>query len=92
MFENCLYKKKLWHLEALRNPKNQFLIFLNKRDKVKFIKFNRISSEVLFSTLVPCLFFCMYLDGHNSRKAQQVKKLEQKWPACLKWPIISNHL
>jgi hypothetical protein len=27
-------KKKLWHLEALRNPKNQFLIFLNKRDKV----------------------------------------------------------
>jgi hypothetical protein len=27
-------KKKLWHLEVLRNPKNQFLIFLNKRDKV----------------------------------------------------------
>jgi hypothetical protein len=27
-------KKKLWHLEALRNPKKQFLIFLNKRDKV----------------------------------------------------------
>jgi hypothetical protein len=23
-------KKKLWHLEALRNPKDQFLIFLNK--------------------------------------------------------------
>jgi hypothetical protein len=34
VFENCYYKKKLWHLEALRNPKNQFLIFLNKRDKV----------------------------------------------------------
>jgi hypothetical protein len=27
-------KKKLWHLEALRNQKKQFLIFLNKRDKV----------------------------------------------------------
>jgi hypothetical protein len=27
-------KKKLWHLEALRNPKKQFLIFLNKMDKV----------------------------------------------------------
>jgi hypothetical protein len=27
VFENCQYKKKLWHLEGLRNPRNQFLIF-----------------------------------------------------------------